>query len=128
MTSHQPDIDDQESFMDIQALLANQGPALLGKLQEVGLSAEQAKDFLPAAGDQVSQAASSGGLASLLGGGGVEDLLKNVDIAALAEKVGIDKGLAEKALQSIVPMVMESLQGSGGAGGMLGGLAGKLFK
>jgi hypothetical protein len=115
--------------MDIQALLASQGPALLGKLQDVGLSADQAKDFLPAAGEQVSQAASSGGIASLLGGGGIEDLLKNVDIGAIAEKVGIDKGLADKAMQAIVPMVMQSLQGSsGGVGGMLGGLAGKLFK
>jgi hypothetical protein len=113
--------------MDIQAFLARQGPALLGKLQDVGLSPDQAKNFLPAAGAQISQAASGGGFASLLGGGGVEDLLKNVDIGAIAEKVGIDKALAEKAMQSLVPMVMESLQDSG-AGGMLGGLAGKLFK
>ena len=113
--------------MDIQEIISSQGPALLSKLQGVGLSADQAKDFLPAAGEQVSQAASGGGIASLLGGGGVDDLLKNVDIGAIAEKVGIDKALAEKALQSIVPMVMDAVKG-GGAGGMLGGLAGKLFK
>ena len=114
--------------MDIQEILSSQGPALLDKLQGVGLSADQAKDFLPAASEQVSAAASGGGIASLLGGGSVEDLLKNVDIGAIAEKVGIDKALAEKALQSIVPTVMEALQGGGGAAGMLGGLAGKLFK
>lgn len=115
--------------MDIQELLSSQGPALLSKLQGAGLSADQAKDFLPAAGEQVSEAVSGGGVASLLGGGGgVEDLLKNVDVGAIAEKVGIDSALAEKALQSIVPTVMEALQGGGGAAGMLGGLAGKLFK
>ncbi|MFT5173217.1 MAG: hypothetical protein ACI8W7_001388 [Gammaproteobacteria bacterium] len=115
--------------MDIQDIISSQGPALLSKLQSVGLSADQAKDFLPAASEQVSAAVSSGGIASLLGGDGVDALIKNIDIGAIAEKVGIDKALAEKALQSLVPMVMEVMQGGGGgAAAMLGGLAGKLFK
>ena len=114
--------------MDIQDLISSQGPALLSKLQGAGLSADQVKGFLPAAGEQVSAAVSGGGIASLLGGGGVEDLIKNIDISALAEKVGIDNALAEKALQSIVPIVKEALQGGGGTAGMLGALAGKLFK
>ena len=114
--------------MDIQALLADQGPELLEKLQQVGLSQEQAQNFLPAAGDQVSNALSGGGgISALLGGGGVEDILKNIDIGEIAEKVGIDSALAEKALHALAPMVMEKLGSGGGAGGMLGGLAGKLL-
>ena len=114
--------------MDIQDIISSHGPALLSKLQGVGLSADQAESFLPAASEQVSATVSGGGVASLLGGGGVDALIKNIDIGAIAAKVGIDKALAEKALQSVVPMVMEAMQGGGGAAAMLGGLAGKLFK
>ena len=114
--------------MNIDELLSSQTPALLSTLQNTGLSADQARDFLPAASEQVSAAASSAGLASLLGGGGIEGLLRNVNIGAIAEKVGIDEALAEKALQSLVPTVMEALQGGGGTNALLGGLAGKLFK
>jgi hypothetical protein len=114
--------------MNFQDIISSHGPAMLSKLQSAGLSAEQAEDFLLAAGGQVSTAVSRGGIASLLGGSGVDNLLKNIDIGAIAKKVGIDKVLAEKALQSVAPMVMEALQGGGGASAMLGGLAGKLFK
>ena len=115
--------------MDIETLLADQGPELLEKLQQVGLNSEQAQAFLPEAGDQVAKALSGGsGLANLLGGGGVDDLLRNIDTDAIAEKVGIGKTLAEKALQALVPIVMKNIGSSGGAAGMLGGLASKFLK
>ena len=63
---------------------------------------------------------------ALLGGdGGLEGLLENVDVASLAEKVGIDPGIAQTALETVLPKILEALQGGGG--GLLGGLGSKLL-
>lgn len=112
--------------MDIQDLIAGQGPALMAKLQQAGLTGEQAQAFLPAAGQQLSGAASGPGLAGLLGEGGIEGLLAQLDVDALAARVGIDPGLAHKALQAIAPQIKASLEG-GGAGALLGGLGSKFL-
>ena len=89
------------------------------------MNSEQAEKFLPAAGEQLSGAASGGGLASLLGGGGIEGVLEQVDVTALAQQVGIEPDMARKALDTIVPKLMEAMQQGGG--GLLGGVGSKLL-
>ena len=121
--------------MDLQSLIADQAPQLLESLKGAGLDDQQAGDFLPALGDQLG-GGGGGGIGDLLGGGGVqallggdgglEGLLENIDITAMAEKVGIDPGIARTALESVLPKIMEAIKGGGG-GGLLGGLGSKLL-
>lgn len=137
----------------LEALLQAHGDKFLGALTGAGgLDSEEAKNLLPPALGGIGEALSGGGfdLGSLLGeGGGVSDLLSQLDIPGIASSAGIEQGKAQTGLASLIPVVVallgdkasgaggvEDLLGmlggggeSGGAGaiGALGGLAGKLF-
>jgi len=126
----------------VQDLVAQHGPKLVAELtSKAGLSAEQAGQFVPAAGDSVAKALAGGGVdLSQVLGGDFGALLSKIDVAALARQVGIDGGKAQGALATLLPLVVQLVQQKGGGiegllksltgGGGLGDLgkaAGKLF-
>ncbi len=126
----------------VQDLVAQHGSKLAADLtQKAGFSAEQAAQFVPAAGDKVASAISGGGfdLEKVLGGD-FGSLLAKIDVASLAKQVGIDGAKAQGGLAALLPTLLQLLQKNGGGlegllkglggGGGLGGLgkmAGKLF-
>lgn len=89
-------------------LLADSAGDAINALTGAGFSTSQAAQFLPAIADQVGE--SAGGLGGLDIGG----LLANIDIVAVAEKVGISPSMAQQGLQTIVPLLTSKLDlGSG---------------
>jgi hypothetical protein len=112
----------------INDLLSGRAEEFTQLLADNGFSLEEAARFLPEAGQSVSDAASSAGMSLLGSGSPVETLLAQLDIGALAEKVGIAPELAEQGLQALLPVVTEALGGEEGALGSLlsGGLGGMM--
>jgi hypothetical protein len=122
-------------------LIAEHGAGLLSTLTESGLSAEQARTFLPEAAQGIGDALGADGVSELLGGsdmGGIaSSILGNLDVAGIASRAGIDPSLASNGLSALVPKVLSllnaeggglaSLLGGGGGLGGLAGMAGKLF-
>ncbi len=112
----------------IKNLLSGQSEELSSLLAEKGFSLDEAGRFLPEAGQSVSDAASEAGAGLLTSDSPIDALLENIDIAALAEKVGIAPELAEQGLQALLPAVTEALGGEEGALSSLmeGGIGGVL--
>ena len=115
------------------AIGGGQAGDLLSTLTQSGFSADQAKAFIPAASESVMQAASGLDLSGGESGDIVNSLLQNVDIQGLASKVGLDANMVTTGLTALLPQLVEMLKGdglssllSGGAGGLLGRLVGKL--
>ena len=90
-----------------------------------GFNLEQAKQFLPAAADQVMKAAPQEGIAGLLSGNGasvVAGLMQKIDIGALASAAGINAEMATTGLNALLPRIVKLLGNDSGAlGGLLGG-------
>lgn len=109
--------------MDVESLLSS-SPELRNGLQALGLDQEQIHHLASSIGDQLG----GGGLdlAALLGGLDAEGFLAKIDVAALAEAVGISPELAQSAMDQIAPAVA-SFDGQS-AGDLLGGLATGLLK
>ena len=124
-------------------LISNHSSELISTLTDSGFNAEQAQNFLPEAGQGVTEALSGGNLSELLGGDSsalLSTILERIDVAGIASRLGIDESMVNDGLTALVPKVMEIFQGEGGglasllggegAGGLLGGLTklgGKLF-
>ena len=119
----------------LKDLLANHSSELIDSLSESGFSVEQAQDFLPEAGQGVKDALSGGDVVSLLSSDTdsiVSLLMEKVDIAAIAERVGLDEAMVSNGLEVLIPKVVEIFENEGGGlssllssgeGGLLGGIA-----
>jgi len=96
----------------ISDFITDKGSELISTLIDLGFSQDQAEQFLPEAGKNVM---------SLIGEGqtDIDSILDNINISALAEKIGIDSSLVSNGLKSILPTLLEKL-GSKGVGGLLG--------
>ena len=94
---------------------------LVGK----GFNLEQAKQFLPAAADQVMKVAPQEGIAGLLSGSGasvVAGLMQKIDVGALASAAGINAEMATTGLNALLPKIVQLLGNDGGGlGALLGG-------
>ncbi len=125
--------------MDIlKDIISEKGADLVASLTKTGFAQDTAKNFLSEAGGSMISALGSGNV-DLKAGDVTQKsnaLLANVDIAALAAKVGIDKGLASKGLAIVAPVVIKLIQDKLGDNpallGMLGaaksGGVGDMFK
>ena len=113
-------------------LLEGKSSELLGALTSSGFSADQASAFLPKALSGIMDAVQKIGLPNLLGRGS-SDLLGTVmgelDVNALASTVGGDRALASDGVQTLLPKVMDFLQGDKANAGLAGlaGMAKGLF-
>ncbi len=115
--------------MDIlKQLLADKGSVLLPLLtSKLGMSGDQAANFLPAAAQKIIGAVSGGGLdlGALLGGGDLGALISKIDIPGLARETGVDKETAAKGVQTVAPPLLAGLkEKAGSAEGMLSMLGG----
>ena len=108
--------------MDISDLIGSSD--LTSALKDLGLSDANVGDLGREVGNQLS-----GGdgfdLTDLLTGLDLDSFLSKIDVAALAERVGISAELASGALGLIAPQVADF--GEGSALGAVSKLAGKLF-
>jgi len=121
--------------MDIltSMLGSSQSKELLATLTGSGFSAEQAKTFLPAAGESIVQATAGLDLSGDYSGGLIDTLLRRVDIQGLASQLGMDSATVTNGLTALLPQAVKLLQGGGlpslasggGIGGLLDGLTGK---
>ena len=113
----------------IEKLIGEHGGAWLEKLSGLGFSMEQAKEFLPASLEAIVDRFQNGGfdLSSLLGNLDVDSILGKLDLGALAQKAGVDEGLAQNGLKELIPDIAEKVTGDGGLLGKLGGDAGGLL-
>ena len=106
--------------MDVMDLLKN-APGLLESVQQAGLPDDKVADLGAALGQQLG-----GGdgfdFTDLLGGLNLEGFLSQIDVASLAEQIGIAPEIAQRVLQVIGPQVAEFSPGG------LSGLASKLFE
>ena len=127
----------------LKDLLANHSSELIDSLSESGFSVEQAQEFIPEAGQGVKDALSGGDVVSLLSGDTdsiLSLLMEKVDIAAIAERAGLDEAMVSNGLEVLIPQVVEIFKNEGGGwssflgggeGGLLGSitnLGSKLFK
>ena len=108
--------------MDIMDLMKN-APGLLESLAGAGVPKEKTADLAGAIGQQLG--GSDGlDLGDLLGGLNLENFLSQIDVAAVANQIGLSPAIVQKAVELIGPHVAEFLPSAGA----LGALAGKLFK
>jgi hypothetical protein len=108
--------------MDVMDLLKN-APGLLESLTDAGVPKEKTSDLAGAIGQQLG--GSDGlDLGDLLGGLNLEKFLSQVDVASVANQIGLSPAIVQKAVELIGPHVSEFLPSAGG----LGALAGKFFK
>ena len=117
----------------LQDVLSEHGADWIRKLvAQTDMGQGQAETFLPVAAKAVNALLEGGelDLSSLLGGGGLDDLLEKLDLGALAGAADVDRGTAARGLETIGPELLGALSGGGQAGELLGaagGLAKKLF-
>lgn len=115
--------------MDIlKELISSKGAGLMTELAGKGFSAEQAEKFIPEAGSRIMDALPGLDLGSLLKSDTstqISSVIGNIDIAALAGKLGLDAGLAQGGLEKLIPIAMSFLKDNEAAAGLLGMLGGK---
>ncbi len=101
--------------MDIlQSILGDKAGEMISGLVGKGFSQEQAEKFLPEAGSSIVSAFENSG-----GNSDADSILGNIDLSAIASKLGIDSNLVDQGMKFILPTILGQLGGSG-AGGLLG--------
>lgn len=109
----------------IKELISSQGGKLVEQLTQSGFSAEQADQFIPEASNSIIDAIKDKGVGAIADGS-ASSLMDSININGLASKLGIESGLAQNGMQSILPIVLSFLQNkSGGLSGVLSMLGGK---
>jgi hypothetical protein len=102
----------------LNTLIGDKGGDLVASLLKQGFDNNNANTFLREAGGSISSAVTSGKVD--LSQGGISDqvgaLLKNIDITALASRVGIKPELAQSGLNTVLPTLLQLLQQGGGQG------------
>jgi len=96
----------------LKMLLNDKYKDMFSSLTSSGFSEDQAKAFIPEA---ASQLMSSGNAA----GSDASSILGNIDIQALAEKLGISSELVTTGLAKLLPIVT-SATGGDDSGGLMG--------
>ncbi len=127
----------------LQQLLQDKSAAMVSSLLgKAGFSAGQAEVFVPSAAssvlDAVKRRAGEASLAEIATDPG--SVADGVDIAGLADQVGISREKAVSGLEAVLPIILGvlrdkagglgslgSLLGGGNAAGAVSGMAGKLF-
>jgi hypothetical protein len=111
--------------MDISDLFSDGD--LSSSLKGLGLSDANLGDLGREVGAQLSDG-DGFDLTDLLAGLDVDSFLSKIDVAKVAEQVGISPQLTSGALALIAPQVAKFMgDGAGSAMGVVGKLAGKLF-
>ncbi len=109
----------------LDGIIKSHSGELSSLLVDKGFNLEQAKQFLPAAADQVMKAAPQEGIAGLLSGSGasvVAGLMQKIDVGALASAAGINAEMATTGLNALLPKIVQLLGNDGGGlGALLGG-------
>ncbi len=101
--------------MDIlQSIIGDKAGELVSGLVGQGFSQEQAENFLPEAGSSIVSAFKESG-----DNADADSILGNIDLSAIASKLGIDSNLVDQGMKFILPSILGQLGGSG-VGGMLG--------
>ena len=114
--------------MDIlKNIIGDKGTEILAALTEQGFNGDNAQSFISECGDSIMSALSSDNIE--LGEGDIQtqanSLIDNIDIASLAQKVGISSEMAQSGLGTIIPMVMSAVQDKlGDASGIMSLLGG----
>lgn len=114
--------------MDIlKDIIGDKGAEILAALTEQGFSGDNAQSFIGECGDSIMSALNSGNVE--LGEGDIQaqsnSLIGNIDIASLAQKVGISSEMAQSGLGTIVPIIMSAVQDKlGDASGIMSLLGG----
>ena len=102
-------------------------PGLLDSVKDAGIPEEK----LPSLGSGLAkQLGGDDGFdfTDLLTGLDLDGFVSQIDVAALAEHVGVSPAVAQQVVGLIAPKVAEFNPTAGGLGGLVGSLAGKLFK
>lgn len=90
----------------ITDLISNNSSTLISSLSNLGFSQEQAEQFLPEAGKNIMTQLTEGNIDT-------ESILKNIDVAAIAEKTGIDPSLAASGVTSLIPDLLAKFKENG---------------
>lgn len=123
---------------------ANTSELIGAVLKQTDMGREEAESFVPEAGQTVAKAlAGSAGdlnLSQLASAANVAALLKQIDIGALAGRVGVSREKSSAGLSALLPMLLsfigdndkavgalKALSQADGAMDTLKGLGGKLF-
>ena len=114
--------------MDLMGMvMSSKGQELISGLMQSGFSAEQAKEFLPEAGKDILSALTKQDSTQL----NLEDsasqtsnILADIDISALASKVGLSSGIVNSGLQMLIPQVLSVVKEKLGSGADLLSLLG----
>ncbi len=128
----------------LKDIISSHSPDFLSALTESGFSSEQAEEFLPDAGQSVTEAVKTTDLTDLLGGDAstaISSILENIDISSLAERLGMDETMVDTGITALITKFLDIAKGEGGGlSSLLGGegqegllgnvgkLVGKFFK
>ncbi len=128
----------------LEDLISSHSSDFLSVLTESGFSSEQAEEFLPEAGQSVTEAVKTTGLTDLLGGDAstaISSILEHIDISSLAGRLGMDETMVDTGITAMITKFLDiakdeggglsSLLGGEGREGLLGNvgkLLGKFFK
>lgn len=109
----------------LDGIIKSNSGELVSLLTAKGFNLDQAKQFLPAAAEQVMKSVPQEGIASLLSGSGasvVAGLMQKIDVGALASAAGINADMATTGLKALLPKIVQLLGNNGaGLGALLGG-------
>ena len=101
----------------IKDLISSHSSDFLSALTESGFSHEQAEEFLPEAGQSVTEAVKTTGLTDLLGGDAstvVSSILENIDISSLAERLGMDETMVDNGITALITKFLDIAKDEGG--------------
>lgn len=108
------------------------GGAFIEQLKVAGFSVDQAKQFLPEAASGILDSTQDTGVDQItkqFASGGPAELLSSVNVAAIAEKLGIDSDQVTTGLVAIAPVLAKAIsQKSDGLIDAVSSLAPGLFK
>ncbi len=92
-------------------LLADNAGDAMNALTDVGFSTTQAAQFLPALAEQA-------GDVGALANPDLGQIMASLDIARIADKIGVSPTLVQQGLQAVIPVLRDKFD-MGSAGGVL---------
>ena len=101
----------------LKDLINSHSSDFLSVLTESGFSSEQAEDFLPEAGQSVTEAVKTTDLTDLLGGDAssvMSSVLEHIDISSLAERLGMDETMVDTGITALITKFLEITKDEGG--------------
>lgn len=95
-------------MINIRECFEENAGAFTSSLQGAGFSVEQAENFLPEAASGILESTKESGITQLIAGftsGGSEKLLRDFDVEAIADKLGMDADQVSTGLVAIMPVL-----------------------